>query len=489
MKSSASCPPRAHVRLEAETDLADAVISLAGRAGVRLADAPWKREVLEEWSAIGSDGKFVHKRCGLSGPRQMGKSWDGIGWAMTLSTLGYKVLWSDHNYSTTCEMLRRFKDIFGSRANDRNAKHPEFNRLVSHVNNNTGQEAIELSNGGKIGFSTRTKTTNLGFEYDVLFLDEAQELLDEHMQAMLPTTSGGSKRNSQVIYLGTPERAGGHGEKFGEFRDDALCGMAGDCCWREYGIDRELTREQLADRELVERILPTANPSVGYTADMDAIFTGLGGMSPLAASQEYFGYWLPNQANAVLDGNRWRACEIADKDVPEPDRLAYAVKFAADGTYVALSIASRAGDGPVHLELWDYQPLALGTTWLVKWLADRWRGASAIVVDGRSGADALVNRLVGEAGIPARFLTVPSARDVVSADAMLLNAVDEGEITHISDRLTDESAATSTRRAIGRNGGWGFDGDTSAIMESFGLALWGLKTSKRDPRRVQEVNF
>ena len=44
---------------------------------------------------------------------------------------------------------------------------------------------------------------------------------------------------------------------------------------------------------------------------------------------------------------------------------------------------------------------------------------------------------------------------------------------------------TSVRRPIG--GGWGFGGDNSAPIEAASLALWGVKTSKRDPSRKMRI--
>ena len=51
----------------------------------------------------------------------------------------------------------------------------------------------------------------------------------------------------------------------------------------------------------------------------------------------------------------------------------------------------------------------------------------------------------------------------------------------------DLSAATATRREIGRGGGWGFGGENSAPIEAAGLALLGLTTSKRNPKRKAKV--
>ena len=48
-----------------------------------------------------------------------------------------------------------------------------------------------------------------------------------------------------------------------------------------------------------------------------------------------------------------------------------------------------------------------------------------------------------------------------------------------------DSAITATKRPVA--GGWGFGGDNSAPIEAAALALWGAKTSKRDPNRVMRI--
>ena len=45
----------------------------------------------------------------------------------------------------------------------------------------------------------------------------------------------------------------------------------------------------------------------------------------------------------------------------------------------------------------------------------------------------------------------------------------------------------ATRREIGKGGGWGFGGENSTPIEAAGLALLGLTTSKRNPKRKAKV--
>ena len=496
--SEGSCPPNEHVTLleEGDSDLADEIIAFGSICGIILDDAPWKRSTLADWSAR-RDGKWLHSTDGLSGPRQMGKSWDGIGFAaMVAAVAGYKVLWSDHNYSTTKEMLRRFREIFGSRPNDRGARHPKLNALVSETNNETAQESITFRSGGKLGFSTRTKTSNLGFEWDILILDEAQELQEEHLVAMLPTTSGGSKHDSKVLYLGSPERPGGRGTKFGEERDKILHGLEPRASWREYGLGRELTEDEFSDDAAMVRLLSEANPSVGYSADIDAILSGIHKMMRVSASQEYFGYWLPAVAGGVISPEDWSACEVAAEDVAPGGKLAYGVMFSRDGTAVALASATKPGQGLPHIELVDVAETSSGIGWLVDWLAVRIRGEAGpertpavVVLDGKSGIDDLYERLVRERGCPKKAVLKARADEAIAAASRLDSDIREKRLTHIAQEPLDQSASTATRRKIGSGGGWGFGGDFSAPVEACALAHWGVMTTKRDPSRVQEGNF
>ena len=496
--SAGSCLPKEHVTLleEGDTDLADEIIAFGSICGIILDDAPWKRPTLRDWSAR-RGGKWLHSIDGLSGPRQMGKSWDGIGFAaMVTAVAGYKVLWSDHNYSTTKEMLRRFRDIFGSRPNDRNAKRPKLNAMVAETNNETAQESITFRSGGKIGFSTRTKTSNLGFEWDILILDEAQELQEEHLVAMLPTTSGGSKHDSKVIYLGSPERAGGKGTKFGEVRDRILRGLEPRASWREYGLGRELTEDEFSDDAAMVRLLSEANPSVGYSADIDAILSGIHQMFRISASQEYFGYWLPTVAGGIVSPEDWSACEVAVDGVASGGKLAYGVMFSRDNSAVALAAATKPEQGLPHIELVTIKETSSGMGWLADWLAVRIRGETGaervpavVVLDGKSGVDDLYERLVHERKCPKRAVHKTRPDEAIAAASRLDSDIKEKRLTHIAQEPLDQSARTVTRRKIGSGGGWGFGGDFSAPIEACALAHWGVMTTKRDPSRVQEGNF
>lgn len=422
----------------------------------------------------------MHHRCGASIPRQAGKSVDGIAWVISLVVfMGYKVLWTDHNYSTTCEMLDRFRDVFGRRLNDEACAHPRFNARLTEVNNKTAQESFEFEGGGVLAFSTRTKKAKMGFSFDIVVYDEAQELLREHTQIITPTMSSGAKGNPQTIYLGTPTRAGSPADVFQAVRAEAWSeDPPDDLCWIEYGV------EEVGDIRDESRWFEV-NPSLGALANLDAIRMGLHDLDELAFAQEYLGYWLPKVADAVVSPDEWRARCVPDADAPkEGGRVAYGVKFSPDGATVALCAARMPGGGPVHVELVEQRGTSDGVGWLAEWLSARTREASCAVIDGLSGADALVDRLGRQ---PRGYIVRPGAGDVVASATMMLDAIRSGGMTHIEDPALTLSATSATRRAIGGRGGWGWGGDSATPMEAASLALWGARTSRRDPTRRMRV--
>lgn len=477
-----ACKPRLRVAQEYDLHYANEVKEVAALAGIDQTN--WQVDLIADWSAHTPDGQWIHRRCGGSIPRQAGKSVDGIVWCLFLLViLGFGILWTDHNYSTTCEMLRRFQDIFGKKPNDKDAKFKFFNDLVERVSNRTAQEAIFLKNGGFICFSTRTKSAALGFSFDIVVYDEAQELKTEHMQAIQPTTTSGAHHNTQAIFLGTPTRAGSNAEVFSDMHIEAWENPLDDMCWIEYGVD------EVGD-VLDESRWPLANPSIDEgVADMNAIRTGIRAFKSdvLAAAQEYLGYWLPKVANALIYKKEWLACQIEPEESPKEGRIAYGVKFAPDGSEVALAAAIKPKSGISHVELVCIESMAKGTTWLADWLAERPSRASCVAVDGKAGAGMLSEKLVDR--VPSKYYRVMKTQDAITASSMMLEAIQNNEITHIESPALDESVLAATKRKIGDSGGWGFGGDTSCAIEAAANALWAVTTTKRDPNHKQEASF
>ena len=476
--------PRLHVAQPYGRSLGELAVKTGEMMGYELLD--WQRNQLMDWGALKDDGQWVHPRCGGSIPRQAGKSVDGIVWAATLaSVLGYKVLWTDHNYSTTLEMRKRFRDVFGSRVGDTTFGIRYFRARVKEVCNQTSQEYYEFKNGGVLAFSTRTESAKLGFSFDVIIYDEAQKLTTGQSQTITPTTSSGAKHNPQIVYLGTPTRSGEAATVFRDARADAWEGESDDLAWLEYGTDEV---GDVSDESRWWEI----NPSLGYHTTPEAIRLGLKELKgdPLAFAQEYLGYWVPDveAASPPLIGEELWAATRVDAPPAHASKVAYGVKFAADGSHVALAVAERVMDGRAHVSLPFCENTSKGTEWLVLWLAARANRAACVAIDGRSGAGAVCDAL-SAMGMPRGYVMRPTADEAITAANLILQAARTGAATHIDNEALDLSAATSTRRPIGRAGGWGFGGDASAPIEACGLALLALHNTKRNPNRKARASF
>lgn len=476
-----ACAPSLYIHQTITNHYANEAKDVAALANINLLD--WQYEALKGISAHTDKGQFVHRRVALSVPRQAGKSVNGIVWVLFLLViLGYKVLWTDHNYATTMEMLRRFQAIFGKKVNDPLAKYPFFNSLLEGVTNKTAQEAFFFKNGGLLAFSTRTKSAALGFSFDVVVYDEAQELTTEHVQAIAPTTSSGEHHNTQFIYLGTPTRAGSTATCFADIHKEAHEAPQNDLLWLEYSV------KEVGD-VYDETRWECVNPSIdGGVANLDSIRSGIRalGADHLAAAQEYLGYWLPKAANVLVSKDEWAKTQIKPEQAPLEGKIAYGVKFSPDGSEVALAVALKAKDEPVHVEVIDVRPLYEGTNWLANWLIERTKIGSCVVVDGKSGTGNLIEKLTNDA--PKRYLVMSKTADVITAATMTLEAIQTQEITHIEQPALDISVTKSTKRRIGADG-WGWGGDMSTPIEAVSLAIWGVTTSKRNPQRKQEASF
>ena len=108
-----------------------------------------------------------------------------------------------------------------------------------------------------------------------------------------------------------------------------------------------------------------------------------------------------------------------------------------------------------------------------------------MVIDGRNGVDVLIDR-IKDVWRAKNSVIRPSAKDVIAAVSGFTNSISEGILTWYKPQtVLDESAVTAVKRPIA--GGFGFGGDNSLPVEACALALWGAKTSRRDPTRKMKI--
>lgn len=467
--------PRVALVPEAAWSEADDAAFLASSYG--LTPDPWQFTVLEGWMGRRADGRWAAGRCGLAVPRQNGKN--GIIEIRELYgmvALGEKFLHTAHEVKTARKAFLRLCSFF------ENPKFPELQSLVKEIRRTNGQEMILLTNGGSCEFVARSRGSARGFTVDVMVLDEAQELSDEALEALLPTISAAPLGDPQTILTGTPPGYGSNGEVFTRTRSDGTLGKNKRLCWHEWSVTG---LPKIGDRDLWAE----TNPALGGRLKLSSIEDEFDQLSPDGFARERLGLWLSDVSTSRVLIKKPEWARLENLDPPTDGRVAYGVKFAIDGSTVAVGAARKPADGPVHVEVVHHRSMSSGTGWLVDWLVERKDVAAAIVVDGKDGAGALINELRSN-GVSAKAIVAPSAGDVITAHSMFYEAVRSGGLSHFAQPGLDEAVAAAEKRAIGKQGGWGWAGiagtDVSPV-ECVTLALFGVETSKRRPGRKSKV--
>lgn len=440
---------------------------------------PWQRSVVDCWLGRDASGAYSVTSAGLALPRQNGKNVclearEFFG----LVVNGEKILHTAHQVRTAKKGFNRLARMFTDK------RHPEISALVKNIRRTNGEEAIELVNGGLIEFSARSRQAVRGFDgISLVVYDEAQELTDDQVEAIMATLAASATGTRQIIYTGTPPYPGCPGTVFRRRRTACLQAPGAHDAWHEWSVDGDDAEKiNVDDRDLWYQ----TNPALGIHLTEDFTAEELRSMSRDGFARERLGWWSPaltEQVDFALNKAAWERCASEERK-PE-GKTAYGVKFAADGSAVCLCGAVIPQEGPARISLIDMQPCGRGIRWLADWLDARYDRASCVVIDGRNGVDVLVDR-ISDTWRAKDSVVRASTKNVIAAVSMLTDAVNDGSLSWYKPQAAlNDSAVTATKRAFG--GGYGFGGDNSLPIEACALALWGAKTSKRDPNRKMRI--
>lgn len=434
---------------------------------------PWQSDILDDWMARNPSGKWTCKTCGGSVPRQNGKTGLIQGRAEAGMILyNEQVIYTAHLQKTATETFEEMAAFFDS---------DKLRKYVKDIKTALGREQIILTSGARVKFLARTRNGGRGQHGDLLIFDEAQELDSDAQASFIPAIS--ASLNPQAIYMGTPPDPNASGVVYRGIRDKAIKGETKTTAWFEFSVDK------IGDVHDQSRWIAT-NPALGRRILLSTIEGECEQMDADTFARERLGWWTPIKrevVNHAIDKEAWEQCKSTELK-PE-GKTAYGVKFSADGSEVCLCGAVIASDGIARISLIDRKPTGLGTQWLADWLNARYKKASCVVIDGKNGVDVLVDKITSKDTGVWRYkgsVIRPSAKDVIAAVSMLMDCMNERRLTWFADQdALNQSALNSVKRPI--SGGWGFGGDDSAPIEACALALWGAKTSKRDPSKVMRI--
>ena len=476
-KSLIACQtPRIDIYIPGNTEKAELLFELVEEYGIHLLE--WQKFVLRRWLAEDENGNFSNLTCGLSLPRQNGKTEVIVVYIIgAIIFRKAKIYFCAQQQDTADVVKQRVQDFFY------NSVYEEiFNLLTPRFRKKPRNYAfMEFENGAYCQFQTRTRLGGLGKTNDVLIFDEAADVLDQHESTLLPTISAAETGNPQVIYCGTPPMAETVGAVFGRVRGQIMSGGKG--CWTEWSLDH------LTEKDDMDAWYKT-NPSLGTFLLPQALEAESRSLSTDDFNRMRLGWWSGIEDKRAIPQKVWDALYAEKPEFDDAYMPIYAVKFAPDRSDYSLVVSQPLKNGKIHVEVVMQRPIAQGFSRLSKWLIDRCQKCAKIIIDGVVGQAILLEDLKS-GGVPLKKIIQPNMKEIVAAHQFMQDAIDNGELSHYNQPLLNQTVRITKQRQMGRYGGFGWDSMSRSLstcaLDAATFALWGQKVFAQRCMTAEEI--
>jgi hypothetical protein len=472
--------PRVSSYPQARTSAGQEAVDLAASAGLIL--DPWQQAVLLASLGELRGGRWATPEVGLVVPRRNGKG--AVLEARELAGLflfGEEIIHTAHEFKTSADHYRRMERLIKGT--------PDLDRKVADYYKAPGTESIVLRGGRTLRFIARTKNSGRGLEGDLLVLDEAFALADEHLDALNPTTS--ARPNAQIWYTSSPPLDGISGKPLFALRARGES-RAPDLAWFDWGCDADV------DADDVEAWY-ASNPALGYRITEAAVRRDRASMSTEGFRRERLGVW-PRTASEpwlVIPKADWD--RAADPTFGHPVAVAFAVTLSTEREWATIAAAGPDGNGRLLAHVAERRQ---GTGWVVerlRQLVERWQPV-AVVIDKGSPAASLALE-AEEAGIE---LTPIQARDVAAAAGAFYDGIagrpavdpETGEpgrdprvLRHRDQPELTAAVAGAVKRKLSTT--WAWDQLAASVditpLIAVSNALWGYTTRTPEPADLEPL--
>jgi len=448
---------------------ADAALELCDSIGFVL--DPWQQYALRKSLQRKHDAdRWAAFEIGLVLPRQNGKN--AVLEARQLAglfLLGERLqVHSAHQFDTSLEAFRR---VAGWVEN--------FDWLRTQVKRMPrahGEEGIELKNGQRLRFRTRTKGGGRGFTSDTLYLDEAMFLATTAHGSLLPTLS--ARPDPQVWYTGSPVDRLIHddGMVLARIRARALRGGDPGLTYMEWSLPYDdpdaVPPHVAADPEA----WAISNPGLGIRLDVDYIATEQRalGAREFAVERLGVGDWPAEDEETVVDLDLWDSLCDANSTISSAPTFAFDV--SPDRSRGSIVASGRRPDGMRHVEVAAQDR---GTGWITGWLPERVQrhGAAKVVCDARGPASSLIPELERR-GVT---VTTVDADEYAKACGDFVDIVTEARLRHMGQAPLRAALRGAGTRPLGDRWAWSRRGSGVDItpLVAATLATWGAAEERK----------
>jgi hypothetical protein len=442
-------------------------VEFAAAAGLHL--DPWQQFVLEHALGRTKLGAWAAFEVGLVVSRQNGKG--ALLEARELAglfLLGERlIIHSAHQFDTSLEAFRRVLWLIEDT--------PELDKQVKRVSRSHGEEGIELMNGCRLRFRTRTKGGGRGFTGDCLILDEAMILPESSHGALLPTLS--ARPNPQVWYTGSAvdQDVHEHGVVLARIRERGLRGDDPSLAYFEWSPDVELAL--VDDIAGDEETWAQSNPGLGIRISSEHVALERRSMDPRTFAVERLGVgdWPDTDVSGqFIDYERFAGLFDADSKPEYPVCFAFDVK--PDRSAAAIALAGWRADGLSHVQVVDHRA---GTAWVPARLAELTQHHASLAVrcDLRGPAASLLGE-VQNAGVTVETM---NANEFAQGCGLFFDAVDEETVRHTGNPGLLAAVRGAGCRPLGDAWAWSRKSSTVDIspLVACTLALWGTVQAGR----------
>jgi hypothetical protein len=439
--------PRVEWVPEAPESLGDDAIAFARRIGLTL--DPEQELVLAGGLGVRIDGRWQTREVGVNMPRQNGKGEILIARELFgLFELGErKVIHTAHEFKTSAEHFNRLEAVIRDCPElHAQVKRNPSGRIIGYRYSH-GEESIELQNGSKIEFKTRTKSGMRGFAgVSLLVLDEAMIISDAQFSSAIPIIrASDTPRGPQVWISGSAvdQETHDHAIVWTRVRERGIAGEDQSLAYFEWSIDAEhpddVTDEMALDQDLWRQVnfaIDRGRITLEHMEWERRAMSFRGFVVELLGVGDY-----PEtdvSADVLVSIEDWLNLEDPDSVVVDPVCIAFDVSPERQTAIVAAGLNER---GKWHTEVLHS---GAGTGWLTERLADLYRKheVAEIVCDGY-GPSAAMARKADDAGITVRRL---DSNEYGQACGVFVDAVGEQTLRH----LGQEELLTAIRGAKAR---------------------------------------
>lgn len=306
--------------------------------------------------------------------------------------------------------------------------HPDLRRLKAREWKGTGQQMIEMRNGGVIWYRTRTGAGGRGVdEVDRLVVDEAQHAELHHLASITPTQAVSA--NPQLNALGTGALEGKSAWWWSLRKQAKLNG--GGISWagwsaQDWSIDAN-GRVSLAEVDPFDRDLwwQTIPGLVAGRTSIDFLERELAVLGPQGFAQEYLCVWAPpmdGMVATVVDMAAWSA--LAQVSSIESQRN-WALAVSPDRSWCALGAAGLNAAGRLHVEWREHRK---GTDWVVDRCVEAYAALRVPLRVRKDGPEGAFIAPLRAAGVEVEEI---SGADFAKATGQFIDAVRNGTLVHL----------------------------------------------------------